>query len=254
MTITGLCSAGNSRQGAGGDADVGRDRYNAGMFARIWIFLCLGLASALACAAGQDMAALESLAKRFVETELAGQDRHISFGQLDRRLSLDACPDPQAAWANDRREGATGVLLSCRQPTWSLRLPVRVFPKLTRVVLKRPLPAGSVLKADDLQLESARATTAPAGTLSALEEAVGKTLDRSLGAGISLRRDMFRVPQIIRPQQKVRVMVNSGGFSVAGEGVALAGGGEGEIITVRMPGGRNVQGKIAADGSVTVAF
>ena len=239
----------------GRDADPADGRYNAGMFARIWIFLCLGLVSALVHAAGQDMTALEALAKRFVEAEWAGQDRHVSFGQLDRRLNLEACPDPQAAWANERREGATGVLLSCRQPAWSLRLPVRVYPKLTRVVLKRPLAAGSVLQATDLQLENSRATAAvPAGTLSTLDEAVGKTLDRSLGAGIALRRDMFRVPQIVRAQQKVRVMVDNGGFSVASEGTALAGGGEGEVITVRMPGGRSVQGKIAADGSIMMAF
>ena len=224
------------------------------MHAFLPVMLCLALASPLAWAARQDISALETAARAFAENEWQGQNVGLQFGQIDRRLALPACRQPEFAWTGEKRQGSNALKLSCPEHGWSLRLPVRVVSQQGLVTFIRPLEAGAVITAEDIRLEPSRNGRAPAGSFTRIEDVVGKSLGRGVGTGVTLRREMLASPLLVRQNERVKVQAIGPAFSVWADGVALTNGSEGEVIGVRMPGGRTIQGVVAADGSIQLRY
>lgn len=145
-------------------------------------------------------------------------------------------------------------ILSRPEHGWSLRLPVRVVSQQGLVTFIRPLEAGAVITAEDIRLEPSRNGRAPAGSFTRIEDVVGKSLGRGVGTGVTLRREMLASPLLVRQNERVKVQAIGPAFSVWADGVALTNGSEGEVIGVRMPGGRTIQGVVAADGSIQLRY
>ena len=116
--------------------------------------------------------------------------------------------------------GYWGLVLSRQQPVAEVPV-VRVVEQgvtavddKTRqsvVVLARDVPPNVALTADDLTLEKLR--TAPAGSLTAIDQAVGRTPWRSLSAGTWLNEQSFEMggplARMIRPDERaLAVMID----------------------------------------------
>ena len=219
--------------------------------AKRFLAICLLLWTGC-CYAVQDLAALELLAHQTVDAEWQGKAVRILYGNLDRHLQLADCAAPKANWTNDRRLGSTGITLSCTGPVWSVRLPVQVWIQTNVVVTKRILSAGTLLQPDDVELRPARQNTVPNDAVLAIEDVAGKVLTHALAEDIELRTSMLKQPTIIKQNQTVRVLAEGGDFQAVGEGVAQNDASVGQVVSVRMPGGRTVQGIATADGVVQV--
>lgn len=129
-------------------------------------------------------------------------------------------------------------------------MPVTVNVMVGVVITARPLPRGHVLSATDLVTRDGDLTQLPPGTLTDTAPALGKLLAVSVPSNTALRVDMLRAPLAVVQGQKVRLVVQGGGFKVNSEGTALSNASIGQTASVRTASGRIVSGIVRAQGLV----
>lgn len=118
------------------------------------------------------------------------------------------------------------------------------------LVANRTLRAQTVLAAGDLGL---LAGTVP-GALRDPAEAVGQEARVTLYAGRPIRPDDIGPPAIVQRNQIVALSYRAGGLAITTEGRVMARAGAGEMVRIMNLASRaTVTGRVAADGSVTVA-
>lgn len=206
-------------------------------------------------AATQNLVALEQAARRFVEQELRFRPATFTLGRLDPRLALPACEQPQVSWsAGAVPSGNSSLDLSCPAAGWSLRLPVTIAEKRMGVVATRPLKAGELLAPDDVRLAEMTSPALSRNVLNRLDQAIGQSMRSSVPAGAWLRSFMLQQPDVIRTNQRVKVLAQGDGFVAAAEGTARGNAAAGESVRVRMASGREVSGVAQADGSMLVSY
>lgn len=203
------------------------------------------------------MEPIADVAERLVRQQTQGLPGKVqlSIGKIDVSR-LPACSAHEAFLPpGTRLSGRTHVGVRCQGPNiWSVLVPVQISITGNYVTTARPLAAGQTITANDLIVSTGDLATLPAGVLSDLQSAVGKTLRNSLGTGQPLRSDQLLAPLVIRQGQSVRVVSQGGGFSVAAEGRALNNAAEGQVAQVRMTSGQTVSGIARSDGSVEISF
>jgi flagella basal body P-ring formation protein FlgA len=158
-------------------------------------------------------------------------------GGMDPRLKLAPCnriepflPPSVPAW------GRTRVGLRCTEGpvAWTVYLPVQVQAWAPALAPHSALPAGHVLTEADLApvpTDWAARNDAPLGDL---PTAVGRTLARAAMPGQPLRQGDLRRKQWFASGDTVKVVASGPGFSVVGEGLALADGLEGQRARVQL--------------------
>ena len=158
-------------------------------------------------------------------------------GAMDPRLKLAPCqraepflPPAVPAW------GRTRVGLRCAQGpvAWTVYLPVQVQAWAPALAPHSALPAGHVLTEADLApvpTDWAARNDPPLGHLAA---AVGRTLARAAMPGQPLRQSDLRRKQWFASGDTVKVVASGPGFSVVGEGLALADGLDGQRTRVQL--------------------
>lgn len=215
-------------------------------------WLLPGLAQA---AASQDMAALEKLADRFMQQEMAPRQATYKLGKLDRRLVLPACASPRVDWSNAAQTtGNTALVIVCPDSGWSIRLPVSINEKQLGVVLTRSVSAGEVLQEGDVKLVEVANPAMARNVLTSPALAIGQTMRSGAPAGSWLRSFMVHAPYAIRAGQPVKVVAGGDGFSVLSEGIANNNAAVGDAVSVRLSSGRVVRGMVQPDGSVSLSY
>ena len=223
------------------------------------LLLCLGLLSAgstLALSDTQIIALAEQQARRLAAQH--GGDIRIKAGPVDSSRR-PACQQAEAYnLPNSRSLGRTHVGVRCVAGSdWSILVPVQIAILSTYVETLRSLQAGSTVQADDVHLNTGDLGSLPSGTLLRLEDALGKTLRSSLGAGQALRHHQLLATPVIRQGQSVQVVFQGNGFAIRGEGKALNDAAPGDTARARMgtgrTGGRTVAGIAQEDGSILLS-
>lgn len=207
----------------------------------------VALLAARLAAAGE----FEQQAQQFAlaATTASGARVEVEVGALDPRLHLAPCErvEPYVP-AGTRLWGKSRIGLRCAAgPTpWNVYLPIVVKVYGRAPVAARPLPAGAVLAATDLQeaeVDLAQGTS----PLRAADPALGRTLARPLAAGQPLRSADLRARQWFAAGETIQVVAVGNGFRISGEGQALGPGLEGMPTRVRVEGGRIVTGLPVAE-------
>ncbi|HJU49530.1 MAG TPA: flagellar basal body P-ring formation chaperone FlgA, partial [Pseudogulbenkiania sp.] len=150
--------------------------------------------------------------------------------------------------------GNSSLDLSCPVAGWSLRLPVTIAEKRMGVVATRPLKAGELLTPDDVRLAEMTSPALSRNVLNRLDQAVGQSMRSSVPAGAWLRSFMLQQPDVVRTNQRVKVLAQGDGFVANAEGTARGNAAIGEPVRVKMGSGREVSGMVQADGSVLVSY
>lgn len=239
---------------------------------RCFATLCaLFLACGLAFAEGELTAELDQqvrqLALAATRAGVPGVSRvEVVVGTLDARLRLAPCqriepylPPSTQLWGRSRIglrcvDAAGGGGGAGGGARWNVYLPITVKVYGPALVAAALLPAGSVLAAADLaQAEVDLAEeTSPAAT--DRKTLVGRTLARAVKPGQTLRQGDLRTRQWFAAGETVKLTATGSGFSVAGEGLALSHGIEGQPVRVRIDGGRTVSGQPVGDHHVEIAL
>jgi flagella basal body P-ring formation protein FlgA len=209
-------------------------------------------------AARQDPAALRSVVEQFLQTQTAGLPgkASVKVGAVDPRLSLAACPAPEAFLQPGARAwGKTTVAVRCSAPTaWTVYIQAQVSVLAAYVAAAVPLAQGQPLEQGQLVLMQGDIASMPSGIITDMAQAIGRSPTVSLAAGTPLRLDTLKSQAVIQQGQMVRLVSTGAGFSVSSEARAIGTAGAGQVVQVRTPAGAIVSGTARAGGLVEVAF
>lgn len=232
------------------------------MFKHSTLFLVLLIAAPLALAqaapgARQDGAALRKVAEHYLQAQSAGLPGKVTvkIGAVDPRLSLAACPAPEAFQQPGARPwGKTTVGVRCTAPVWNVFLQAQVSVLADYVTAAVPLAQGQAIDASQLTTMQGDIAAMPNGIITDMGQAIGRTPTVSLPAGAPLRLDSLRSKPVVQQNQAVRIISYGENFSVTGEGKAIGNAGEGQIVQVRTPRGAIISGTARAGGVVEVTL
>lgn len=201
---------------------------------------------------------LQQQAKQFANSSLrAGQGRRVEIevGTLDPRLRLAPCDQIEPYLpANARLWGRSRIGIRCLAgPTrWNVYLPVTVKVFAPALVATRALPAGTTLAEGDLAQAEVDLAEDTSNALFQPALAIGRTIDRPLPAGRSLRQSHLKPRQWFAAGEVVQVVAQGPGFRVAGEGQALTPGTEGLPVRIRTESGRILTAQAVGERRVEV--
>jgi len=202
----------------------------------------------------QARAPIKTAVEAYLARETAGLPGRAAYqvGEIDPQLNVPACRALEPFMpAGARLWGSTTVGVRCNGSfPWILYVPVEVHVFAEVVHAAKPIVQNQPLAESDLVLKTADLTHLPAGILTDLRSAIGKTVIVSLAAGLPLRGDVLRALPVIQQGQAVKVQLQGRGFTVSGEGRALAGAADGQLIPVRVQSGQVVSGLARSGGLV----
>jgi len=230
------------------------------MFKNFRLFSVLLLAAPLAFAQGgarQDGAALRKLAEGYLQAQSAGLPGKVTvkMGAVDPRLSLAACPAPEAFQQPGARPwGKTTVGVRCTAPVWTVFLQAQVSVVADYVTAAVPLAQGQAIDASQLTTMQGDIAAMPNGIITDMAQAIGRTPTVSLPAGTPLRLDSLKSKPVVHQNQAVRIVSRGENFSVSGEGKAIGNASEGQVVQVRTPRGAIISGTARMGGIVEVAL
>ena len=206
----------------------------------------------------QDVAALKQSVEQFLQVQTAGLPGQVAVkvGAIDAHMNLAACPAPEAfLMPGSRAWGKTTVGVRCAAPSaWTVYIQATVSVQADYVASAVPLAQGQPIEAGQLVILKGDLTTLPAGIVTDMGQAIGRSVNISLPSGTPLRLDTLRSKPVVQSGQLVRLVSTGNGFSVSGEGRAVASAGEGQTVQVRTAGGQQVSGIAKAGGLVEVTF
>ena len=228
----------------------------AGMFA---LAALPGIGDARAAAPApvwQDMPSLVAIARDHVTQAISdpGGRLLVSVVPPDERLRLPACAAPVAETPEGQRLwGWTQVRIRCPgQGGWSLSVRTRVQIMAPALTTRRALQAGQVIDIDDIQRGEVDITSHSRPVLREESQVLGRVVRLGLAAGQPIGAEHVKLPIVVRRGTPLEVSATVGQVSVISTGTALQDGAVGEVIRVRMTGGRTVQGVVTGDGRAAV--
>jgi flagellar basal body P-ring formation protein FlgA len=175
---------------------------------------------------------------------------------VDERLKLPACAAAlQTEWQRPLRAGQGVVAVSC--PTgdsWRLFVPVRAVEQVAVVAAARSLQAGEIVAASDLVRVTKPSSSLPYEYVTSFDQAVGRTVRRTLPPGTILVSGALERAEIIERGAIVTLVSGSGPVLVRSEGVALEPAGLKQRVRVRSRSGRIVEGVVEPSGEVRVGL
>lgn len=179
----------------------------------------------------------------------------VELGELDSRLRLAPCAKVQPYLPRGLQMwGRSRIGLRCIEgrARWNVSLPVTVQVFGQAVVAATPLPAGAELA--QAQLRLAEVDIAAQRGQVFVDPAVlqGRTLQRPLAPGETLRSVHLRQRRWFDAGDRVRVVVSGRGYVIASEGQALEPGLEDRDVRVRFENGRTVTGRAIGERRVQV--
>lgn len=179
----------------------------------------------------------------------------VEIGRLDPRLNLAACarmepylPSGSKLW------GRTRIAIRCLEGSrlWNVFMPVTVKAWGPAWVLTNNVGMGETLEMQDAVQGEVDWAAETAAVIAQPEDWVGQTAARPMMAGQTLRQGMVRPPLQFKAGAQVKVLAVGNGFVVTSTGQAMASGGQGQTVRVRMDNGRIVSGTVNAQGDVVV--
>ena len=172
--------------------------------------------------------------------------------QIDQRVVRPACPMMEAFLPSGSQllgNGMVGVRCPGKK-SWILFVPVHVTVSVDMLIANKPLPQGHVLIAEDISSQNAELSQN--GILTDPAQAIGKILKTGVSAGQVLKQDMMRAPYAVTQGQTVKLQVESTGFSIRSEGLALGNAADGQAVQVKIASGQVISGTARTGGIVEI--
>jgi flagella basal body P-ring formation protein FlgA len=228
------------------------------LFTALLLTSSIALAQQTPAAPRQDLAALKSVVEQYLQTQSAGLpgEATIEVGAIDPRMSLAACPAPQAFQQPGARAwGKTTVGVRCAAPSaWTVYIQAKVSVQGDYVAAAVPLAQGQPIQQSQLVLMKGDLAAMPNGVVTDMAQAVGRSSTISLPSGAPLRLDALKSRPVVQQGQLVRVVSAGAGFKVSAEARAIGTASEGQVVQVRTPAGAIISGVAQAGGLVEVVF
>lgn len=217
------------------------------------------LSIALSVAARQETGPVKKAVEDFLQIQTRGLPGQASFviGNIEAQNNLAPCPAFEVSLPPGARAwGNTNVNVRCQvENGWSIFVSVRIRVIGEYLVTTRPLSQGQVIVETDLARSRGDLTSLPAGIVTEITQAVGKSMAISVSSGQPLRNDLLKQPMVVQQGQSVRVLSKGPGFQVtSGDGRALNNAIDGQVVQVRIANGHVVSGIARPGGVVEVSY
>jgi flagella basal body P-ring formation protein FlgA len=236
---------------------VGSMRVNFPIFLA---FLLLAIAGypAVSCAGGAllDVPLMRAQAAAWLEqqamTAFPGSVAQAKVGDIDARLRFPVCAETRFFLpANAQLWGRGSLGVRCESPSpWSFYLSYQNRLSGPALVALRPIAAREQPTSSDVELRQAEYIQSP--DLYPRTLPADTRLNRPVAAGQAIVISWLVLPTVIHAGSKVRLESRATGFVVSHEGTAMNTAAPGEMVRVKTPGGRIVQGIAKQDGTVEV--
>lgn len=200
-------------------------------------------------------------------TDLIATDlrtRGILSSGMDMDIALDA-PLPELVSANTASPATLTILrympgsstFSARFQIGGIDRPLDVSGQIQLLIaaphLTRTLPQGTILSPDDVEMRMIPLPYAESAGLVAVEQLVGKALQRQTRAGVMLRPSDIAAPEIISRNEQVTVVYQHGSLTLTTTGKALNAASLSEPVTVlNTMSNKVLQGIATQNGTVTI--
>lgn len=232
----------------------------------IFLPALLGMSQASGASAVTSTAQLIDVTQQFLEGAIIEYlqrsritARHeVEINRLDPRLRLAQCDQPLTTRLETPAQpvGRATVRVSCEGSLpWSIFVPaqVRLFREV--VVARRPLSRNGTLEHADVALAERDVSQLNQGYLTALDQAIGNRLNRSVQPDQILTPTTVTVAATVRKGDHVVISAQGSTINVRMPGEALSDGALGEQIRVRnQRSGRVIKARVVAPGQVEVAM
>lgn len=190
-------------------------------------------------------------------SNIAGR-HEVQINRLDPRLRLPLCAQPLTTTLESPAEPIGRVTLRVRcegDAPWTVFVPGQVRLYREVVIANRPLKRDNLLTEMDIVLAERDVGLLNQGYLTALRQALGKKLTRSLLPDQVLAPNHVQLAEAIRKGDYVVISARSGGISVRMPGEALSDGTLGKQISVRnQRSNRVIRARVVGPGQVEVAM
>jgi flagella basal body P-ring formation protein FlgA len=115
------------------------------------------------------------------------------------------------------------------------------------------LPAGTVLTQSDIEMRLVPLTTAETSGSARLQDLIGKALARQSRAGMMLKVNDVRAPELVSRNDIVTVFLKSGAMTLTVKGQALSAAAEGDTIPVlNLTTKKVLYGRATAAGTIEI--
>jgi len=119
------------------------------------------------------------------------------------------------------------------------------------LVAARPIARGAIIAAADVALAPAHGLVLDA--LHDPAQAIGRTAQRAIAPGVTLRGDALLTPPAVRRGDPVTLRIERPGFSVEAAGAAVADAVQGaSVAVVNSSTGKRLRGTVRSDGIIFV--
>lgn len=123
----------------------------------------------------------------------------------------------------------------------------------TVVVSTQPLARGQTVEKGAVRLERREVTTVTGTYLTDLSEAVGKRVERSMGAGAVVTAEALSAPLAVERGKPLRIVVAVGQIRITALGKALEDGRVGDLVAVQVAAtGKRIMAVVVGPGTVSL--
>lgn len=195
---------------------------------------------------------------QFLRAQTRGLPGRVQYtiSPLDSRTQLAPCPALEAFLPpGSKMWGRVSVGVRCLgEAGWTIYVPVQISVTTNYLVAARALTPGQPITMSEVVTQSGDLANLPNGTLTDIQQALGKTVRNGIGAGQPLRADMLMAPWVVQQGQTVKVISKGPGFSAGSEGRAMNNASEGQIAQARLNNGQTVSGVARAGGIIEIGY
>ncbi len=210
----------------------------------------------------QSISEITQAVSNFVDSSLnrsPGDEVNIVVSQIDPRLRLPKCKTglklhfPIGSEPN-KLHSTVGVKCQGDSP-WSIYVPVTTQVFRNVIVTTRPIPRGDKITSADIKFMKRDLSQLKRGFFVNPDEIIGKVSKMPLATNGVYTSNSLTTEKVVKRGDSILITAKAGGIQVQMKGIALAPGGEGDVIQVRnLSSKRVVEGMITSPGNVAVTM
>jgi flagella basal body P-ring formation protein FlgA len=185
-----------------------------------------------------------------------GKDETLEFevGEVDSRLRLAVCAQPVVTMP-PANATLLAAQVTCRQPFWTLYVPVRVHDWRRAVVAAVNLAPGTRLAAGDLRVARLDVLAVSGAYVTDPEQAEGMILRANIRAGAPILTPLLERPVLVHRGDTVVLTLLDSAMTIRMTAVAMEDGRLGDHITVENADSKKMLRAAVADpGAVEMRF
>jgi len=212
-------------------------------------------------AQNQSLEILPQLIENYVRAELENNhsiensEFNIIVSPINAKLKLPACEasHPSIEFTHFNQLNTT-VQVSCAQPRWDIRVPVKIQHFLPIAIAATPLSKNHIIQANDVRLVKKEINALSEGYFQSAHALIGLTTVTEIPAGTVIKPHRVKIPTLIKRGDPVKIIIESSGLLIEARGVAQGEGAKGETVKVKNSHSNKIIDAIVKDYGVTLVL